>query len=36
VKVEGGAAPVSSHGQLLVPVTFDQGQARLQISYRWL
>ena len=34
--VEGGGPPVSRDGQLVVPVTFENGRARLVVTYRWL
>lgn len=36
VTVEGGATAVQRDGLVLVPVTFENGRARLVLTYRWL
>lgn len=36
VAVEGGGPPVVRDGQLVVPVVFADGRARLVLTYRWL
>jgi hypothetical protein len=34
--IEGGGSLVSRDGQLVVPITFENGRARLVVTYRWL
>jgi azurin len=34
--IEGGGSPVSRDGQVVMPITFENGRARLVVTYRWL